>query len=110
MQARAARGLSVIRIDATWRATEPLDGRAGVRYGSGARGPGVRCRTASSHLSVAEAMLAQCVGSCGEQLPAQVDALQQDLLDRSVLRAEETPEAMRKHGNGKTYRAYLWSY
>ena len=32
------------------------------------------------------------------------------LLTRPVLHADETPVAMLKPGNGKTHRAYLWSY
>jgi transposase len=32
------------------------------------------------------------------------------LLERGVLHADETPVAMLKPGNGKTHRAYLWSW
>jgi transposase len=39
-----------------------------------------------------------------------VDALKEELLAQPVLHAHETPVAMLKPGNGKTYRAYLWSY
>ena len=33
-----------------------------------------------------------------------------ELLKHDVLHADETPVAMLKPGNGKTHRAYLWSY
>ena len=39
-----------------------------------------------------------------------VDALRGELLTHSVLHADETPAAMLKPGNGKTHKAYLWSY
>ena len=39
-----------------------------------------------------------------------VEALKAVLLTRPVLHADETPVAMLKPGNGKTHRAYLWSY
>ena len=39
-----------------------------------------------------------------------VDALSAELLRHDVLPADETPVAMLKPGNGKTHRAYLWSY
>ena len=54
--------------------------------------------------------LAQWVGACGVQLQPLVDALKAELLARPVLHADETPVAMLKPGNGKTHRAYLWSY
>ena len=44
------------------------------------------------------------------QLQPLVDALRAELLKHSVLHADETPVAMLKPGNGKTHRAYLWSY
>ena len=44
------------------------------------------------------------------QLQPLVDALRSELLRHSVLHADETPVAMLKPGNGKTHRAYLWSY
>lgn len=47
---------------------------------------------------------------CGVQLQPLVDALQQEVLVQPVLHADETPVAMLKPGNGKTHRAYLWSY
>jgi hypothetical protein len=39
-----------------------------------------------------------------------VDALQTMLLERGVLHADETPVAMLVPGNGKTRKAYIWSY
>lgn len=44
------------------------------------------------------------------QLQALVDTLHEELLTHTVLHADETPVAMLKPGNGKTHKAYLWSY
>jgi hypothetical protein len=44
------------------------------------------------------------------QLTPLVAALKRDMLMDGVLHADETPVAMLKPGNGKTHRAYLWSY
>ena len=61
-------------------------------------------------LAIARSTLAQWVGECGAQLQPLVDALSTELLRHDVLHADETPVAMLKPGNGKTHRAYLWSY
>jgi len=61
-------------------------------------------------LAIARSTLAQWVGECGAQLQPLVDALSAELLRHDVLHADETPVAMLKPGNGKTHRAYLWSY
>ncbi len=61
-------------------------------------------------LAISRSSLAQWVGQCGVQLQPLVDALRCELLKHSVLHADETPVAMLKPGNGKTHRAYLWSY
>ena len=61
-------------------------------------------------LAIARSTLAQWVGECGVQLQPLVDALTAELLKQDVLHADETPVAMLKPGNGKTHRAYLWSY
>ncbi|MBQ0933648.1 IS66 family transposase [Ideonella alba] len=61
-------------------------------------------------LAIARSTLAQWVGECGAQLQPLVDALTAELLRHEVLHADETPVAMLKPGNGKTHRAYLWSY
>jgi transposase len=61
-------------------------------------------------LAISRSTLAQWVGQCGVQLQPLVDALRAELLKHSVLHADETPVAMLKPGNGKTHRAYLWSY
>jgi transposase len=50
------------------------------------------------------------VGSCGVQLQPLVDALKEAILSFDVLHADETPVATLKPGNGKTHRAYLWTY
>jgi transposase len=61
-------------------------------------------------LAIARSTLAQWVGECGVQLQPLVDALRAEMLKHAVLHADETPVAMLKPGNGKTHRAYLWSY
>ncbi len=61
-------------------------------------------------LGLSRSTLAQWVGECGAQLQPLVDALTAELLKHNVLHADETPVAMLKPGNGKTHRAYLWSY
>jgi len=50
------------------------------------------------------------VGVCGVQLQPLVDALKIAMFQSAVLHADETPVAMLKPGNKKTYRAYLWAY
>ena len=60
--------------------------------------------------AIPRSTLAQWVGECGVQLQPLVDALKDELLTYAVLHADETPVAMLKPGNGKTHRAYLWSY
>ena len=65
---------------------------------------------ARAGLALSRSTLAQWVGQCGVQLQPLVDALHAELLQHSVLHADETPVAMLKPGNGKTHRAYLWSY
>jgi transposase len=61
-------------------------------------------------LAIPGSTLSQWVGNCGVQLQPLVDALREELLAQPVLHADETPVAMLKPGNGKTHRAYLWSY
>jgi transposase len=61
-------------------------------------------------LAIARSTLAQWAGQCGAQLQPLVDALTAELLKHDVLHADEMPVAMLKPGNGKTHRAYLWSY
>lgn len=59
---------------------------------------------------IARSTLAQWVGECGAQLQPLVQALADELKRHAVLHADETPVAMLKPGNGKTHRAYIWSY
>jgi transposase len=59
---------------------------------------------------IARSTLAQWVGECGALLQPLVDALADELRRHLVLHADETPVAMLKPGNGKTHRAYMWSY
>jgi transposase len=61
-------------------------------------------------LALPRSTLAQWVGECGVRLAPLIEALQAALRTRAVLHADETPVAMLKPGNGKTHRAYLWSY
>jgi transposase len=61
-------------------------------------------------LAIPRSTLAAWVGACGVQLQPLVDALKAEMLQHRVLHADETPVAMLKPGNGKTHRAYLWSY
>ena len=64
-------------------------------------------------LAIACSTLAQWVGECGVQLQLLVDALAAEMLKHPVLHADETPVAMLKPAHlrdGKTHRAYLWSY
>ena len=65
---------------------------------------------ARAGLALSRSTLAQWVGACGVQLQPLVDTLKAEMLTRPVLHADETPVAMLKPGNGKTHRAYLWSY
>jgi transposase len=64
-------------------------------------------------MEIARSTLAQWVGECGVQLQPLVDALAAEMLQHRVLHADETPVAMLKPAaqrDGKTHRAYLWSY
>ncbi len=61
-------------------------------------------------LAIPRSTLAAWVGQCGVHLQPLVDALKAEMLTSSVLHADETPVAMLKPGNGKTHRAYIWSY
>ena len=61
-------------------------------------------------LAIPRSTLGQWVGACGVRLQPLVDALKAALLERAVLHADETPVAMLKPGNGKTHRAYIWTY
>jgi transposase len=61
-------------------------------------------------LAIPRSTLAAWVGQCGLQLQPLVDALRAEMLKSPVLHADETPVAMLKPGNGKTHRAYIWSY
>jgi len=61
-------------------------------------------------LAIARSTLGAWVGACGVRLQPLVDTLRAAMLASDVLHADETPVQMLKPGNGKTHRAYLWSY
>jgi transposase len=63
-------------------------------------------------MAIARSTLAQWVGECGVQLQPLVDALVAQMLQSTVLHADETPVAMLdpKAKTGKTHKAYIWSY
>jgi transposase/uncharacterized protein YbaR (Trm112 family) len=61
-------------------------------------------------LAIARSTLGAWVGSCGVQLQPLVDALKADILQHSVIHADETPVQMLQPGSGKTHRSYLWAY
>ena len=66
----------------------------------------------AGHL-IARSTLAAWVGECGAQLQPLVQALADELRRHVVLHADETPVAMLKPAHlrdGKTHRAYIWSY
>jgi len=65
---------------------------------------------ARAGLAIPRSTLGAWVGACGVRLQPLVDALREAMLASAVLHADETPVAMLEPGNGKTHRAYLWSY
>ena len=65
---------------------------------------------ARAGLAIPRSTLALWVGSTGVALAPLVEAMRQDLMNRTVLHADETPVSMLEPGAGKTHRAYLWSY
>ena len=65
---------------------------------------------ARAGMAIPGSTLGEWVGVCGVRLQPLADALKAVLLKRPVLHGDETPVAMLKPGNGKTHRAYLWSW
>jgi len=63
-----------------------------------------------SGVSIPQSTLGAWVGACGVQLAPLADAMKRELLERTVLHADETPVSMLKPGLGHTHRAYSWSY
>jgi transposase len=61
-------------------------------------------------LGIARSTLASWVGVCGVRLQPLVDALKSEMLQGSVVHADETPVATLDPGAGKTKRSYLWAY
>jgi transposase len=124
----------LIRVDAVWLATEPIDMRAGTETALarvvkvfGAAQPhhaylfaNRRAKYADhvplycqetifgrAGLAIPRSTLGAWVGACGVRLQPLVDALRGAILAHGVLYADETPVAMLKPGTGKTHRAYL---
>ena len=123
----------MIRVDSAWLATEPLDMRAGMdtalarviavfgaaephhayvfaKYADHLPLNRQESIFARAGLAIPRSTLAQWVGVCGVQQQPLVDALKNEMLQRSVLHADETPVPMLKPGEGSTHRAYLWAY
>ena len=65
---------------------------------------------ARAGVPLARSTLAQWVGQCGVHLQPLVDALKGEMLQHSVLHADETHVSMLHPGSGKTHKAYLWAY
>ena len=61
-------------------------------------------------MTISRSTLADWVGECGARLQPLVQALAEELRRHAVLHADETPVAMLKPGQGKTHRAYIWTY
>jgi len=65
---------------------------------------------ARAGVPLARSTLADWVGQCGVQLQPLVDALRHELLEQSVIQADETPVPMLSPGKKKTHSAYIWAY
>jgi transposase len=65
---------------------------------------------ARSGVDISRATLAGWVGATGQALMPLAAALRRELLQSPVLHADETPVALLDPGNGKTKRAYLFTY
>lgn len=65
---------------------------------------------ARAGVELARSTLAEWVGVCGVRLQPLVDALREQLLQESVLHADETPVPMLSPGKKKTHKAYIWAY
>ena len=63
-----------------------------------------------SGVELTRATMAGWIGKMGVALTPLVEAMQTDLLQQTVLHADETPVQMLDPGAGKTKRAYLWAY
>jgi len=65
---------------------------------------------ARSGVTIPRSTLADWVGRCGVELQPLVDALREQLLEQTVLHADETPVAMLAPGKQRTHKAYVWAY
>ncbi|WOX07275.1 IS66 family transposase [Microbulbifer pacificus] len=65
---------------------------------------------ARAGLAISRSTLSEWIGRCGVALQPLVDVLREELLQQSVLHADETPVPMLAPGNKKTHRAYIWAY
>ncbi len=68
-------------------------------------------RFAREGIALPISTLADWVGQCGYELQPLVDALREEVLQKHVLHADETPiKVLRADKDRKTHRAYLWAY
>jgi len=68
-------------------------------------------RFAREGITLPLSTLADWVGQCGHALQPLVDALREEVLQKHVLHADETPiKVLRADQDRKTHRAYLWAY
>src|SRR5690625_2563257 len=68
-------------------------------------------RFAREGITLPLSTLADWVGQCGHALQPLVDALREEVLQKHVLHADETPiKVLRADKDRKTHRAYLWAY
>src|SRR5690625_562683 len=68
-------------------------------------------RFAREGITLPLSTLADWVGQCGYALQPLVDALREEVLQKHVLHADETPiKVLRADQDRKTHRAYLWAY
>lgn len=61
-------------------------------------------------VDLSRATLAEWVGRCGVALDPLVQALRKDLMQDTVLHADETPVTYLEPGSGQSQRAYLFAY
>jgi transposase len=65
---------------------------------------------ARSGVEIGRNTMAEWIGACGVALQPLVAAMRSEMLEQSVLHADETPVAQLDPGAGQTKRAYLFAY